>query len=82
MHVADVRGWGHLTGSGSLALAEHQAVAIQNANARLIAAAPELLASLREFVALYDGVRDVLSSPVREKLERAEAAIAKAEGGQ
>lgn len=43
MHVADVRGWGHLTGSGSCALAEDAAIAIQAANANLIAAAPDLL---------------------------------------
>jgi hypothetical protein len=50
------------------------------ANARLIAAAPDLLASLREFVALYDGCRDMLGAPVAAKLARAEAVIAKAEG--
>jgi len=51
------------------------------ANARLIAAAPDLLASLREFVALYDGVRDHLGQSVHQKLARAEAVIAKATGG-
>ena len=44
----------------------------------LIAAAPDLLASLREFVALYDGVRDHLGQSVHQKLGRAEAALAKA----
>lgn len=45
MHVADARGWGHLTGKGHGAHGmEHKAaIAIQEANARLIAAAPELL---------------------------------------
>lgn len=50
------------------------------ANARLVAAAPDLLASAKEFVALYDGLRDSIGKSVSEKLERAEAAIAKAEG--
>jgi hypothetical protein len=48
MHVADVRGWGHLTGrGGGCAFPEDKAIAIQEANARLIAAAPDLLAALR-----------------------------------
>jgi hypothetical protein len=51
-----------------------------NANALLIAASPDLLASLREFVALYAEARDALGPSVKAKLARAEAAIAKAEG--
>jgi hypothetical protein len=48
MHVADVRGWGHLTGrGGGCAFPEDKAIAIQEANARLIATAPELLAALK-----------------------------------
>jgi hypothetical protein len=48
MMVGMVRGWGHLTGrGGGCAFAEDKAVAIQEANARLIAAAPELLAALK-----------------------------------
>lgn len=44
MHIADVRGWGHLTGrGGGCAFDEQKAIGIQTANARLIAAAPELL---------------------------------------
>jgi hypothetical protein len=50
------------------------------ANAHLIAAAPELLAALRRFVELYDGVRDSIGPSVTATLTRAEAAIAKAEG--
>lgn len=38
--VAQIRGWGHLQYLG-----EEKAIAIQEANARLIAAAPELLAA-------------------------------------
>jgi hypothetical protein len=50
------------------------------ANARLIAAAPELLAALRQMVSLYDGVRDAIGPSVALKLAQADAAIAKAEG--
>jgi hypothetical protein len=51
-------------------------------NARLIAAAPELLSALKAMVASYDGIRDGLTSNVvLEKLAAADAAIAKAEGG-
>jgi hypothetical protein len=45
--VCDIRSWGFLTGKGALALPHDEAVAIQTANARLIAAAPEMLAALR-----------------------------------
>jgi hypothetical protein len=47
MNIADVRGWGHLTGQGACALPEEVAAEIQHANARLIAAAPDLLAALK-----------------------------------
>lgn len=43
MTVCDLRGWGYLTGEGGLNLPEDHAIAIQEANARLIAAAPDLL---------------------------------------
>jgi hypothetical protein len=44
----DVRGWGYLTGHGhgGLGLDELAAYAIQKANARLIAAAPDMLEAL------------------------------------
>ena len=42
MHVADVRGWGHLVGAGGANLMQDVASAILDANARLIAAAPEM----------------------------------------
>jgi hypothetical protein len=51
------------------------------ADANLIAASPELLEALRDMVASYDGLRDVVTSPVvLGKLAKADAAIAKAEG--
>lgn len=45
--ICDIRGWGHFTGHGhgALGLKSEEAIAIQEANARLIAAAPDLLAS-------------------------------------
>lgn len=62
----------------NLAFSAHETA---EADARLIAAAPELLDALKAMVASYDGLRDTLTSPVIiEKLARADAAIAKAEG--
>lgn len=46
MRICDIRGWGHLTGKGSLGLPFDQAKAIQEANARLIAAAPDMFEML------------------------------------
>lgn len=40
------------------------------------------IASLREFVALYDGVTDMLGQSVTQKLARARVVIAKAEGAK
>jgi hypothetical protein len=51
------------------------------ANARLIAAAPDLLAALKDVLDLLDEwMRDNTGSRELELLERCEAAIAKAEG--
>lgn len=44
--------------------------------------AAELLDSLRELVAMYDGVRDMISPGTAAKLARADAAIAKADGAK
>ena len=45
-HVADIRGWGTL----QKLFKEDEAIAIQNANARLIAAAPEMYEIITELV--------------------------------
>lgn len=55
-------------------------VTLLRANRTVLATAPDLLASLREFVALYDGLHDVLGPAVRAKLARAAAVVAKADG--
>ena len=49
------------------------------ATARLMAAAPELLDSVREFVAAAE-LTGVMHDGLRNRVERARAAIAKAEG--
>lgn len=58
------------------------AKAIDNyANARLIAAAPELLEALEEaFMALGRAGGNMITSPIRAEWEKARAAIAKAKG--
>lgn len=50
MKIADIRGWGYLTGKGQggLGLSSAEASKIQNANARLIAAAPEMFEFIKE----------------------------------
>lgn len=48
------------------------------AHRALLVAAPQLLDVAREFVAMYDGLRDSVGASVSERLARAEAAIAKA----
>lgn len=59
---------------------ESELEAESEANAPVMAASPELLASVLEFVALYDSAMDMISGGVKAKVERARAAIAKAEG--
>ncbi len=77
MHVADVRGWGHLTGrGGGCAFSDDKAIAIQEANARLIAAAPDLLAAIKSLMAYVDPALPHLPLLVQNSL----AAIARAEG--
>lgn len=75
MCICDIRGWGHLTGTGGLHLSDEDAVAIQRANTRLIVAAPELLAAAK------DAAREWrLHGQLTDSCRVLEAAIAKAEG--
>ena len=50
MKIADIRGYGYLTGKGlgGIGLPDEEAKKIQDANARLIAAAPEMKDRLKE----------------------------------
>jgi hypothetical protein len=73
--VAQIRGWGHLTGVGGLNLPEDKAVAIQEANGRLLAAAPELLEAAKWAVMEWR-----LHGQLTDSCRHVEAAIAKAEG--
>lgn len=93
MRIADVRGWGYLTGKGhgALGLPHYQARAIQQANAALIASAPALKAEnerLREALRLIandanTGSRDfdTNGAGLRGSLSRLEA-IARAALGE
>lgn len=69
MIVADVRGWGHLTGTGCGACKMHpeDAEDIQNANGRLIAAAPKMLELLQDIADVSDQTHVVLK--IRELLK-------------
>jgi hypothetical protein len=55
-HVADIRGWGHLTGHGhgAHAMSFADAKAIQDANARLICAAHHMAEALRWIAEVAD----------------------------
>jgi len=84
----DVRGWGYLTGMGhgALGLPEDKAIEIQNANARLAASAPELLAAAKLALnTAEDWIHDRLDGTLSLESELADlepvrVAIAKAEG--
>ena len=58
-HIADVRGWGDLTGKehGGMGLSDSDATAIQTANAALIALAPSLAATVIALTATVEALR-------------------------
>jgi hypothetical protein len=91
MRIADVRGWGHLTGKaeGGCKFSDKKAGGIQDSNALLIAAAPELLEACNELLKLLESLED--SGIIRKGvfgsrqskdggIGRAHEVIAKAEG--
>lgn len=98
MTVCDIRGWGYLTGLGGLHLPVDKAVAIQDANAHLIAAAPELYEALESArIALThdvpgscwatgpltgDPIEDLIVCPGCRAMHKIEAALKKVRGEQ
>lgn len=86
--IADIRGWGHLTGTGGgLALSEDVAEAVQRARGHILAAAPELLAAARLARHALDGLMGDTDLPDDDSdemkaMQALSAAIAKAEGRQ
>lgn len=69
MHIADIRGWGHLTGKGMAhGLGDEAAIAIQRANADFIAHTPTDIARLLASDAAKDAL---LADAERRGMERA-----------
>lgn len=73
----DVRGWGYLTGhgDGGLGLSAEDGYEVQKANARLAAAAPDLLDALKSLIGQADE-----GMLYKDRVKKVLAAIAKAEG--
>ena len=73
--VAQMRGWSYLTGSGyaELNLSAEEAIEVQKANARLIAAAPEMYELLKKSAEDFEIAGLLrLSSECKELLARIE----------
>lgn len=91
VHIADIRGWGYLTGlteGYALGLSEAKALEVQRRRGELIAAAPDLLASLKNarfLIGKLAGGNGVGLNELDEEysgmVAGIEAAIARAEGG-
>lgn len=94
VHIADMRGWGYLTGlteGYALSLSEAEAMEVQRRRGELLAAAPDLLAALKGLRNMVDVCIDLKAfDPVKyyaegmlldEYLSAADAAITRAEGG-
>lgn len=74
--IADIRGWGHLTGrGGGLALSEEVAEAVQRARGLILSAAPDLLEAAK-----HAAMEWRLHGQLTDSCRVLEAAIAKAEG--
>lgn len=89
MMVCEMRGWGRLTGTGGgLALSEGEALAIQDANARLVAAAPEMLEMLKRAARGQRNLAELglltgeYAENARTYAAEYEAVISKAEGAR
>lgn len=87
MRIADVRGWGHLTGRASCAMTKLDAARIQDATGVLLAAAPDLLAALEGMIESYDLAYQNSPEIVQDStlrgyfdIDAARAALAKAKG--
>lgn len=80
MHVCQVWGWGHLTGKGAggCAMGPEKAAEIQDANGRLLAAAPDLLAACKALVEWEDHDH-MPGTALAAAVAAARAAIEKAE---
>ena len=70
MTIAQIRGWGYLTGKGSggMGLSDEEAYSIQEANARLIAAAPEMYELLQDAAEELTFVESESSEELIEKI--------------
>ena len=75
--VAQMRGWGYLTSSGKagLHLSAEEAIEVQKANARLIAAAPEMYELLKEELIPTSDYGGILSFSREAKLRELFARI-------
>lgn len=81
MLICQCRGWGYLTGKGhaALGLPHDEAATIQDANAYLIASAPDLYAALDEAVKLTE-VATMRAVGTANWLPKARTVLAKARG--
>lgn len=72
--VCDIRGWGYFTGKGhgALGLPADVAIARQTANARLIAAAPDLLEGCKLAMRAFENGDHIDWSVLSDAIEKAE----------
>lgn len=82
MKIADVRGWGYLTGTGALNLPVDEATAIHEANGRLIATSPDLLDAAQDAASeLLEAFPYLNPKECKAVIDKLFAAINKATGG-
>jgi len=79
MHVADIRGWGHLTGHGHGAhgMTTDEGIAIQAANAELICSAPKMWNLLSEIASTHLGMLPVTDAVQAIWIAKARAIVCK-----